>query len=368
MIEPRRRQYQHPIKQQFRVLFNLLFNRPKDFFFLIAAVLVEQAKLFSHFRGLILLFRQQQFCRKSGVPHPTSGIDAGAKAKSNLSGSQFAAIQPGSGDQCLKAGAFAHRHQLHTPSDQRPVFTDQRHDVADGTDCGERREALQHHFIAAAIQRSGKFERNPSAAQLVKSDIIQPVGVDHSHRLWQFRSGDMMVGDNDIHPQFPGISDFIQCRRTIIDGNNQGNSLLMEMVDSTAIHAEPFVQPVRDIIADVSAHRLKIAVEDNGRSHAVAVIVTIHSNLFARFDRLFDPVDSDLHIRQQKRVFQAAVICQQCSHMIRPKPAGRENIRKQRRDSLFPLQKAALAQPLFTLSGVDPLGKRHDISFLSAVR
>ena len=57
----------------------------------------------------------------------------------------------------------------------------------------------------------------------------------------------MVVGDHQIHPQFPAEQSLVHGGNAAVHGDNQVNPSLMELADGDGVQAIAFFQPAGDV-------------------------------------------------------------------------------------------------------------------------
>ena len=86
--------------------------------------------------------------------------------------------------------------------DQGAVLAGQGHHVCHSAHGGKVAAVVQHLLRRAAVQRGTELERHACAAQALEgTGIIGAAGVHHGNGLRQSIMGQMVIGDDQVHPQ-----------------------------------------------------------------------------------------------------------------------------------------------------------------------
>ena len=78
----------------------------------------------------------------------------------------------------------------------------------------------------------------------------------------------------------------------------------MQPVDCRRLQPVPVAQTLGDEVRHVGAEQLEGAAQDDGRGHAVHVVVAVDRNPLLARDGAHDPIDRHAHVGQPHRIVQ----------------------------------------------------------------
>ena len=90
-----------------------------------------------------------------------------------------------------------------------------------------------------------------------------------------------MVGDNNRHAQFVGVFDFFDIGNTAIDGDDEGDALIMQFIDGGYAQSVTFGNAVRNIGDDHSAQSSQSLYHQGGTGDAVYIEIAVNGDFFA---------------------------------------------------------------------------------------
>ena len=185
----------------------------------------------------------------------------------------------------------------------------QGHDIGDGTQCRQVAIVLDHLIAVILFQGADQLERHTHAGQPLEwAGTIGAMRVHHSHCIGQGLPGLVMIGHHHINAQTVGMGDLLMGRNAVIHCDDQPDPPdIVQKVDGFGVEAIAFLLPVGDIVDHIGAHRLQIAVQQRCGGDAVAIVVAVDHDEFARFHRQANAFHRPVHIPEQERVKQGVL-------------------------------------------------------------
>ena len=182
------------------------------------------------------------------------------------------------------------------------------------------RHGAQRHKLAVHLEKFGRvtpfqggteFEGNARTAQVLEGAfIIGTLGVHHGHRLGQYITGQMVVGDHKVQSQFPGTGRFLHRRDTVIHRDDQLEALLGQRLQRRAGQAVT-AAPGRQFAAHMGPLTGKTFVEDGCGGNTVHVVIAVDDDELLPFYGTFNALHRLVHVPQQERVRKVRVRFQQ---------------------------------------------------------
>ena len=153
--------------------------------------------------------------------------------------------------------------------------------------------------------------------------------------LWKLRLRAVVVGDYNVNAERSGMPNLGNRGDAIVNGNNQAYAFCCELVNGLAVHAVALGIPFRDIIENIGAAGFKVGIQQGGCSNAVGIVVPVNGDLFKGLNGILDPLDSLVHIGEEKRVAQAGIAWKHAFQACRIDASCRQNTGKNQRKAAF---------------------------------
>ena len=163
---------------------------------------VDLVQFMCQLGSAFLILTQHQLQGGHSAVHPARRVDAGGNGIADILGGHGLAAQPHLIQQGQKAGPVRVLQQVQARFDQGAVLAGQGHHVRHGAHGGKVAAVIQHLLGRAAVQRGTELEGHTCAAQALEgAGIIGAAGVHHGNGFGQGIMGQMVIGDDQVHPQ-----------------------------------------------------------------------------------------------------------------------------------------------------------------------
>src|ERR1044071_17988 len=100
----------------------------------------------------------------------------------------------------------------------------------------------------------------------------------------------MMVADNKIQADGPGVECFLGGTDPAIYSDDQFHAIRFEGIKSIFVEAVAFIKSVRDIAAHISAKRFERLHEERGGRDTVHIIIAVDSDRLVVLQRITDSI------------------------------------------------------------------------------
>ena len=114
----------------------------------------------------------------------------------------------------------------------------------------------------------------------------------------------VMVGDDQIDAELARAPRGLGAADAAVDRDDQRHALGMQPVDRRGLEAIAVLQPFGDEVDDVAAEQLERPAQDDGRGDAVDVVVAVDGDPLLAGQRLFEPRDRAVHVREPEGIVQ----------------------------------------------------------------
>ena len=183
-----------------------------------------------------------------------------------------------------------------------PVFIDYRNNVRQ---CADSRKVgiFFIYSVAVALKSANKLENHADACVFTEITFaVRAMRINNGNSLGKNVADFMVVCYYDINTQFICKPYLLNCRNSVIDGNNKLCSVLGKILYSLRRNSVALRHSVGDIIIDICPLLSQIEVQKRCRGNTVGVIVAENCNFFARIDSTAYTLDRLIHIDNFKRV------------------------------------------------------------------
>ena len=178
------------------------------------------------------------------------------------------------------------------------VFVDQRHQIGDGTQCGQV-DQRQCGFISA--QRAHQLERHARAAQRRERIVVQQ-RIDGG-AVGQRLRRPVVIGDHAVHAQMLRQID----QRAVGDAavhRHQQAAALRDSADGCLVQAVSLRVAIRQIDIHVCIQAAQMGVQNGGGGDAVHVVIAIDGDGGASCQVISNAIHGGAHVAEQIRVSQ----------------------------------------------------------------
>ena len=117
----------------------------------------------------------------------------------------------------------------------------------------------------------------------------------------------MVVGDDDIHPQTPGVGGLLQGGDAAVHGDDEGDPLGVEGIHRLPVEAVALLQAVGDVRDHPGPPFPEELGEQTGGGDAVYIIVSIDGDMFLLGDGPLQPGGRPVHVPHQEGVVEGGV-------------------------------------------------------------
>ena len=110
----------------------------------------------------------------------------------------------------------------------------------------------------------------------------------------------MMIGHDDVEPEFTRQSHFVRVVDAAVDREEEGVSLSGDLAHPDLRKAVTLDKAAGQVVLGPHSEITEAAEEQSGGGNAVDVVVTVHHDAAARLHRLVQSLDSLTHVREEK--------------------------------------------------------------------
>ena len=288
-----------------------------DAAFQTVAAAVELVDVLGQRLGTLRRVGGEQLDAKLGLTESAGGIEARTDREGDILAPQrFLVVELGDGHQCGEAWDRVLFQRDQPVVHENAVLVQQRHHVGHRA---ERRQTdrLQQklaqvradlgRLAGAAAQRPGKFERDGRSAQIAERIAMAgQTRMDDGRGAGEFRTGLVMIGDDELDTQLLGGERFACAGDAAVDGNDERGAGILELRERFVADAVSVVEPAGQVIADIAAEQLEAAIDERGGGHAVGVVIAVDDDAAAGFDCAKNAIDRLRNARQLVGIAQAA--------------------------------------------------------------
>ena len=163
----------------------------------------------------------QQVQRQLGIGNAPGGVQARHDPEPDVAVGGMGGVGAGSPEQALQPGVAGRRQLVQPQPNDHPAFPGHGRHVGDRPEGGHRGE-VRHRDPVPRDERRGEPICNPGPGEIrIGVDAVRAMGVDHGHRGREHRSGDVVIGDDDVHPQLGGEGDLGHVAHPAVAGDHQ---------------------------------------------------------------------------------------------------------------------------------------------------
>ena len=105
-------------------------------------------------------------------------------------------------------------------------------------------------------------------------------------------------------PSSRGATRGVRAADAAVDRDDQRDAVGVQPLDGRRLQAVAVLEPLGDEVHDVGAEQLERPPQDDGRGHAVHVVVAVDGDPLPARDRRQDPVDRQPHVGERHRIVQ----------------------------------------------------------------
>ena len=257
--------------------------------------------------GQSFVGREQQARREIGAGHAAGGVHARRHHEGDVVGVDGLAGQARDVEQRAQADLVrALRELLEAELGDDAVFADERHHVGQRANRGDLHEGLQPALTAGLLtQALHQLQRHAHAGQvLVGIAAVAALRVHDGERLRQFGIGLVMVGDDEIHPEFAGAARRLGGADAAVDRDDDSGAVGVQTLDGGRLQAVAVAQPFGDEVRDVAAEQFERPPQDHRGGDAVDVVVAVHDDPFLAGDGAEQAVDRRRQVGELPRILQ----------------------------------------------------------------
>ena len=117
------------------------------------------------------------------------------------------------------------------------------------------------------------------------------------HRRTVGRNG-VVIGHDHIHVQFSGTFKRFRCSHSVVDGDQEADSLAMKAIDHGRVEAIAVVNTRRDRGFGPSSQWFKGPQQQSGAGHSIGVVITADSEVFLLLAGKTDAFNGSFKIRK----------------------------------------------------------------------
>ncbi len=260
-----------------------------------------------HGQGVVAVLGGQQGEGGVGVAHAAGGVEAGGYDEDDVRRFQLAPPEPGRLQHGHQSGFQALAQALQAEFGQDAVLPGEGDDVGDGAQ-GHQVQVLLQLGVGQGIGAVEGLQQLVGHAHpgqlLVGIGAVLALGVEHRHRPGQALLGLVVIGDDAVDPQAPGVVHLGVGGYAAVHRQEQAGPAAPGLVDSGLGQAVTVARPVGKEAGDLRAELGQSPVEEGGAGDAVDVVVAVDHDGAAGADRLLQALHGRLHPGHQERVVQ----------------------------------------------------------------
>ena len=195
--------------------------------------------------------------------------------------------------------------QVQTDLGNHAVLAHERHDIGERTDGGDLHEPGQPPFpLRPRPERLHQLERHADSREvLVRIATVAALGVDDGQRFWQLGVRLVMVGDDQVDAQLGCPPCGLVFTNPAVDRDDERHALGVQPFEPGRLQAIA-VAALGNVVHDARAEQFERAPQDDGRRHAVHVVIAVDRNPLLPRDRAHDAIDRDPHVGKRHRIVQ----------------------------------------------------------------
>jgi hypothetical protein len=207
------------------------------------------------------------------------------------------AFKPAGVDEAPQTGVGNGPQSLEPLLDEDPVLSFEFGHV------GHRPDGDELHVMGQAGGLAGLFEQgldelegDADARQVpVRIAGVLEDGVEDGDGLGQLFAGQVVVGDDDLHPAGPGLGDELHGLDAAVDADDEFRAPFDGHVDVMGLDAVALRQPLGNEIIHLGPQRLEGLIEHDHGQDAVDVVIAEDQDLLPVPDGPLDALDSRGH-------------------------------------------------------------------------
>ena len=263
---------------------NLGFGGRQDGILLRLALFIEPVQVPGQFPGLAAILGQEQFQRRPGLAQATGGVEPGRQFEGHISERNRAVSQAGHFFEGLDAGTPAGCQDIQAAAHQDTVH------AGEGGDVGGRAQGHQIQIVfdiglGTVNEPTLIPEAGPEAQHQVKGHAhpgqlfkgiaaIGALGVDHGQSRRQFRGRFMMIGNDDLETEGPGLGYFCSITNATVNGH-QEIGFAGQFRQGRGMQSIPLGQPVGDVADDPGPQAFQKMPEEGSGGESVDVVIAV---------------------------------------------------------------------------------------------
>ena len=179
----------------------------------------------------------------------------------------------------------------------------QRHEIEAAHQVGLGPPLEEAARAQGAVEGDEEQEDHAGRAEMAEArQVVLPVRVHDGERLRQPLGRLVVVEDDGIEAEAPGLGQGFDARRPAIDGDQDIGALLLQRPDGIDIRAIALRDPIRDMDGVVEAAGPQILRKQCRAAGAVHVVIAEDRDLLVAGDRIGEPRRRRLHVGQHMRI------------------------------------------------------------------
>ena len=141
------------------------------------------------------------------------------------------------------------------------VFPLQHHHIRHGTDGRQIPAEIQQQLRLAAVQRGTQLEGHTRAGKgLAGACVVRPGGVHHRHRLRQCFTGQVVVGNHQVHAQLLGAPGLLDGGDAVIHRDDELIALFGQLFHNGVGQAVAILLAAGQLAAHIGAHATQMGI------------------------------------------------------------------------------------------------------------
>ena len=263
------------------------------------AVAVQRLELVREQVGLAVVLRQHEMQAHVRPAEPAGGIEPWREPEADGRRIDGGRIDARDAHQRPQPGLLGARERPQAGARERAVLVDERHDIGDRR---ERDEILvpRDRRMVGSEERLRELDDDAGAAEVGKRVVGGPRGDDRAVR--QRVAGTVMVGDDHVDAEPPGLFHLGDGGDAAVDGEDQLHALLGQARDRRRRDAVALLEPARQVPADVGADLPQRQHGERRRADAVDVVVAVDADPLVPLDRRPQALHGRRHVAEEQRI------------------------------------------------------------------
>ncbi len=241
----------------------------------------------------------QQVQRQLGVGNAPCSVQARHDPEPDVAVGGVGRVGAGSTEQALQPVVPGGGQLVQPHANDHTALPGHGRHIGDRPEGGHRSE-VRHRDPVPRDERGCQPVRDPGPGQIrIGVDAVRTMGVDHGHRRRQHRSRNVVIGDDDVHPQLRGEGHLGHVAHPAVASDHELDASRSERAETIRGQAVSLRQPRGDVANRVHPKASQGQHPDRDRGHAIGVVVAPDRNRLPGRQRGLDAVHRALGIGHQ---------------------------------------------------------------------